>query len=136
MTLMFGRRTLNFSLEKKKIHSFSKRRRSIEFSYLMATSSFVSKDEEVNGTFAVLKATTFQQALGHPLSYARVLMQVDELLDLSCRFGFFDLVGLRTVACLSRKNFVRQRNFILPECLSLLFVCFCLFFSNTNFCLQ
>lgn len=29
-----------------------------------------------NPTFAVLKATAIQQALGHPLNYARVLMQV------------------------------------------------------------
>ncbi|CAF1063675.1 unnamed protein product [Rotaria sp. Silwood1] len=29
-----------------------------------------------NPTFAVLKATTLQQALGHPVTYARVLMQI------------------------------------------------------------
>jgi hypothetical protein len=32
-----------------------------------------------NPTFAVLKATAFQQALGHPMAYARVLMQVKNL---------------------------------------------------------
>lgn len=31
-----------------------------------------------NPTFAVLKATALQQALGHPLAYARVLMQVKD----------------------------------------------------------
>lgn len=40
-----------------------------------------------NPTFAVLKATAIQQALGHPLTYARVLMQVREkgfsIIDLS-----------------------------------------------------
>lgn len=34
-----------------------------------------------SATFAVLKATALQQAVGHPLSYARVLMQVESSSD-------------------------------------------------------
>ncbi|CAF3646874.1 unnamed protein product [Rotaria sordida] len=41
-----------------------------------ATIGSTETRNSVNPTFAVLKATTFQQALGHPLTYARVLMQM------------------------------------------------------------
>ncbi|UJR38069.1 hypothetical protein I4U23_030750 [Adineta vaga] len=37
---------------------------------------FTSTPNSANPTFTVLKATTIQHALGHPLAYARVLMQL------------------------------------------------------------
>jgi hypothetical protein len=40
------------------------------------TGGFTSTFNSANPTFAVLKATALQQALGHPMAYARVLMQV------------------------------------------------------------
>ncbi len=43
------------------------------------TGGFTSTFNSANPTFAVLKATAFQQALGHPMAYARVLMQVKYL---------------------------------------------------------
>jgi hypothetical protein len=44
------------------------------------TGGFTSTFNSANPTFAVLKATALQQALGHPIAYARVLMQVKYLL--------------------------------------------------------
>ncbi len=40
------------------------------------TGGFTSTPNSANPTFTVLKATTIQHALGHPLAYVRVLMQV------------------------------------------------------------
>jgi hypothetical protein len=40
------------------------------------TGGFTSTSNSANPTFTVLKATTIQHALGHPLAYVRVLMQV------------------------------------------------------------
>ncbi len=40
------------------------------------TGGFTSTPNSANPTFAVLKSTTIQTALGHPLGYVRVLMQV------------------------------------------------------------
>ena len=51
------------------------------------TGGFTSTPNSANPTFAVLKATALQQALGHPMAYARVLMQVKYEI-LSCRFVF------------------------------------------------
>ena len=45
------------------------------------TGGFTSTPNSANPTFAVLKATALQQALGHPMAYARVLMQVNYLLE-------------------------------------------------------
>ena len=41
-----------------------------------STDAAKSTANAANPTFAVLKATGLQTALGHPLAYARVLMQV------------------------------------------------------------
>ncbi|CAF1010953.1 unnamed protein product [Adineta steineri] len=40
------------------------------------TGGFTSTFNSANPTFAVLKATALQQALGHPMAYARALMQM------------------------------------------------------------
>jgi hypothetical protein len=40
------------------------------------TGGFTSTPNSANPTFTVLKATALQQAIGHPLAYVRVLMQV------------------------------------------------------------
>ena len=40
------------------------------------TGGFTATGNSANATFAVVKATVLQQAFGHPMSYARVLMQV------------------------------------------------------------
>ena len=37
---------------------------------------FTSTPNSANPTFTVLRATTMQLAIGHPLAYVRVLMQV------------------------------------------------------------
>ena len=39
-----------------------------------------STTPQSKATFAVVKSTTIQHAIGHPLAYARVLMQVSEML--------------------------------------------------------
>ncbi|UJR08211.1 hypothetical protein I4U23_012484 [Adineta vaga] len=41
------------------------------------TGGFTSTFNSANPTFAVLKATALQQAFGHPMAYARALMQVN-----------------------------------------------------------
>lgn len=41
-----------------------------------ATGGFTSTSNSANPTFTVLKTTAIQQALGHPLAYVRVLMQM------------------------------------------------------------
>lgn len=40
------------------------------------TGGFTATANSANATFAVLKATVLQQSFGHPLAYARVLMQI------------------------------------------------------------
>ncbi len=40
------------------------------------TGGFTSTPNSANPTFAALKTTTVQLAIGHPLAYIRVLMQV------------------------------------------------------------
>ncbi len=40
------------------------------------TGGFTSTFNSANPTFTVLKSTVLQQVIGHPMAYARVLMQV------------------------------------------------------------
>jgi hypothetical protein len=42
------------------------------------TGGFTSTPNSANPTFTVLRATTLQLAVGHPLAYVRVLMQVSD----------------------------------------------------------
>ncbi len=43
-----------------------------------ANGGLTSTPNASNATFAVLRATTAQLAIGHPLAYVRVLMQVND----------------------------------------------------------
>ena len=109
------------------------------------TGGFTSTSNSANPTFTVLKATAIQQALGHPLAYVRVLMQVSHRasMDPSCGTAWeSSLDGVRTAACLSRNEHIRQRTGLLSQCLPIPFVdflssrSFTSFTSSSEVCLQ
>ena len=72
-------------------------------------------------TFPVLRATTFQLALGHPLAYVRALMQVSTVVDRPVKIciGLSVLDGLRTFTSLPSKESLWQRSGVLSKCISI-----------------
>ena len=101
-----------------------------------ATGGFTSTPNSANPTFTVLKATAIQQAIGHPLAYVRVLMQVSHRTSMNGSSGTMrgsSLDGLRTLARLSRNEHIRQRTGLLSQCLSISFVAFIPSRSFTSF---